>query len=96
MVPDLGFEALTLPEVEIRMPIKKPRGPELPLAPHLANQALHHRRLRMEHGPRSVKRGRIVKDRIRLWKEGVRDLVMDICWALPNFRARLTPWQPMV
>jgi hypothetical protein len=43
-----------------------------------------------------VKRGRIVKDRIRLWKEGVRDLVMERCCALHNFRVRLTPWQPMV
>ena len=44
----------------------------------------------------SVKRCRIVKDRIRLWKEGVRDLVMELCCALHNFRVRLNPWQPMV
>jgi hypothetical protein len=35
-------------------------------------------------------------DRIRLWKQGVRDLVMEICCALHNFRVRLTPWQPMI
>jgi hypothetical protein len=56
----------------------------------------HHRRLRIEHVNSSVKRCRIVKDRIRLWKEGVRDLVMALCCALHNFRVRLTPWQPMV
>jgi hypothetical protein len=33
---------------------------------------------------------------IRLWKEGGRDVVMEICCALHNFRVRLTPWQPMV
>jgi len=44
----------------------------------------------------SVKRCRIVKDRIRLWKEGIRDLVMELCCALHNFRVRLSPWQPMV
>jgi hypothetical protein len=38
----------------------------------------------------------IVKDRSRLWKAGVRDLLMDLCCALHNFRVRLTPWQPMV
>ena len=54
------------------------------------------RRLRIEHVNSSVKRCRIVKDRIRLWKEGVRDLVMELCCALHNFRVRLTPWQPMV
>ena len=37
-----------------------------------------------------------LKDRIRLWKEGVRDLVMELCCALHNFRVRLTPWQPIV
>ena len=42
------------------------------------------------------KRCRIVKDRIRLWKQGVRDLVRELCCALHNFRVRLTPWQPMV
>jgi len=43
-----------------------------------------------------LKRCRIVKDRIRLWKEGVRDLVVELCCALHNFRVRLTPWQPMI
>jgi hypothetical protein len=62
----------------------------------MADQALHQRRLRIEHVNSSVKRCRIVKDRIRLGKEGVRDLVRDICCALHNFRVRLTPWQPMV
>ena len=66
------------------------------LEQELANQALHHRRLRIEHVNSSVKRCRVVKDRIRLWKAGVRDLVMDICCALHNFRVRLTPWQPMI
>src|SRR5712691_5241854 len=37
-----------------------------------------------------------LKDRIRLWKEGIRDVVMEICCALHNFRVRLTPWLPMV
>ncbi len=78
------------------MPTKKPRGQELTLEQHIANQALHQRRLRIEHVNSSVKRCRIVKDRIRLWKAGVRDLVMAIWWALHNFRVRLTPWQPMI
>jgi len=96
LLQDLGFLALTLPQVEVLMPTKKPRGQELPLEPTLASQALHHRRLRLAHVNSSVKRCRVVKDRIRLWKKGVRDLVMELCCALQNFRARLTPWQPMV
>jgi len=93
---DLGFLAFTLPQVEILMPTKKPRGQELTWEQQVANHALNYRRLRIEHVHRSVKRCRLVKDRIRLWKEGVRDLVMAICCALHNFRVRLIPWQPIV
>ena len=96
LLQDLGCLAFTLPQVEILMPTKKPRGQELTLEQQAANQALTYRRLRIEHVNSSVKRCRIVKDRIRLWKKGVRDLVMEICCALHNFRVRLTPWQPMV
>ena len=91
----LSFLAFTLPPVEILMPTKKPYGQELPLEGQLANQALHQRRLRIEHVNSSVKRYRIVKDRVCLWKEGVRDLVRERCYALDNFWVRLTPWQPM-
>ena len=96
LLQDLGFLSFTLPQVAILMPTKKPRGAELTLEQQLANQALHQRRLRIEHVNSSVKRCRIVKDRIRLWKEGVRDLVMELCCALHDFRVRLTPWQPMI
>ena len=96
LVQDLGFLAFTLPQVEILMPTKKPRGQELTLEQQLANQALNQRRLRIEHVNSSVKRCRIVKDRIRLWKDGIRDVVMELCCALHNFRVRLTPWQPMI
>jgi DDE superfamily endonuclease len=96
LLQDLGFLAFTLPEVAILMPTKKPRGQELTGEQQLANQALHYRRLRIEHVNSSVKRCRIVKDRIRLWKQGIRDLVMELCCALHNFRVRLTPWQSMI
>ena len=67
-----------------------------PLEQDLANQVLHQRRLRIEPVNSSVKRCRMVKDRIRLWRQGVRDLVMELCGAPHTFRVRLTPWQPMV
>src|SRR5881409_3977258 len=96
LLQDLGFLAFTLPEVTILMPTKKPRGQELTREQQRANQALNQRRLRIEHVNSSVKRCRIVKDRLRLWKQGVRDLVMELCCALHNFRVRLTPWQLMI
>jgi len=89
---DLGFLAFTLLQVAILMPTKKPRGEELTLAQHRVNQ----RRLRIEHVNSRVKRCRIVQERLRLWKEGIRDLVMELCCALHNFRVRLTPWQQMI
>jgi DDE superfamily endonuclease len=96
LLQDLGFLSFTLPQVEILMPTKKPRGTELPLEQQLANQVLNQRRLRIEHVNSSVKRCRIVKDRIRLWKDGVRDLVMELCCALHTCRVRLHPWLPMI
>ena len=96
MLQDLGFLACTLPHVEICMPTKTPRGEELTREQHRANHALTQRRLQIEHVNSCVKHCRIVTARIRLWKEGVRDLVMELCCALHNFRERLTPWQPMV
>jgi hypothetical protein len=56
---DLGFLAFTLPQVEILMPTKKPRDQEPTREQQRANQALHYRRLRIEHVNSSVKRCRI-------------------------------------
>ena len=92
----LGFLACTLPQVDIRMPTTKPRGQALTRAQQRPNQALHSRRLRIEHVNSSVKRCRIVQDRIRLWKEGGRALGLELCCALHNFRVRLRPWQAML
>jgi len=96
LLQDLGFLSCTLPQVEILMPTKKPRGAELTLEQHLANQVLHQRRLRIEQVNSSGKRCRMVKDRSRLGQEGVRDLVMERCCALHNVRVRLHPWLPMI
>src|SRR3954452_2173199 len=70
LLQDLGFLAFTLPEVATLIPTKKPRGQELTRAQQRTNQALHARRLRIEPVNSSVKRCRIVKDRIRRRKEG--------------------------
>src|SRR5215467_7333558 len=74
LLQDLGFLAFTLPEVTILMPTKTPRGQELTREQQRANQALNQRRLRIEHVNSSVKRCRIVKDRLRLWKAGLREV----------------------
>jgi DDE superfamily endonuclease len=96
LLQDLGFLALTLPHVDVIMPTKKPRGRALTRAQKATNRRIARRRVRIEHVNSSVKRCRIVHDTNRLRKAGVRDLVMEVCCALHNFRVRLTPWQPMV
>jgi hypothetical protein len=48
--------------------------------------------MRIEHAIGGVKRDRIVKDKIRLWKDGIRDTIMETCGGLHNFRLQYRPW----
>jgi DDE superfamily endonuclease len=96
LLQDLGFLAFTLDQVEIIMPTRKPRGRALTRSQKSANRRMARRRVRIEHVNSRVKRCRMVHDTCRLRKAGVRDLIMEVCCALHNFRVRLTPWQPMV
>ena len=93
---DLGFLAFTLEQVKMIMPTRKPRGRALTHAQNAANRRIARRRVRIEHVNSSVKRCRIVHDTCRLRKASIRDVVMEVCCALQNFRLRLTPWQPIV
>jgi hypothetical protein len=96
-VQDVGFQAFTLDDVEIIQPIKKPRGKALTRAQKEGNRKISRRRVRIEHVNSSIKRCRMLKETVRLWKAGVRDMVMEIGCALHNLRVRLTPlWTPMV
>jgi DDE superfamily endonuclease len=96
LLQDLGFLAFSLEGVSCITPFKKPRGGMLTDEQKAFNQRLARRRVRIEHVISSVKRCRIVKDTIRMFREGIRDMVAEICCALHNFRVRLTPWTPMV
>lgn len=96
MLQDLGFVGFKLEGVTMEMPHKKPRGRELTAEQKAENQVLARRRVRIEHVNSSIKRCRIVKEQIRLRGEGIRDLVMEVCTALHNFRVRITPWVPMI
>ena len=97
LLQDLGFQGFTLAGVEILQPTKKPRGKELTATQKAVNRELARRRVRIEHVNSSVKRCRMLKETIRMWKDGIRDMVMEIGCALHNLRVRLTPsWTPMV
>jgi hypothetical protein len=90
LLPDFGFLAFTLDQVEIIMPTKKPRGRALTRAQKSANRWIVRRRVRVERVNSRVKRCRIVHDTSRLRKARVRDLVMEICCVLHNFRGVLS------
>jgi hypothetical protein len=97
LLQDLGCQAFTLDGVDILQPTKKPRGHELTRTQNARNRKISRRRVRIEHVNSSVKRCRRLKETIRMWKAGIRDMVMEIGCALHNFRVRLTrSWAPMV
>jgi hypothetical protein len=95
LLDDLGFVGYTLAGVSHTRPFKKPKGGELSAEQKATNQAIARRRILIEHVISGIKRCRIVKDTIRIWKDGVRDLVMEICCGLHNLRTRSRP-QPLV
>ena len=56
------------------------------------NQRIASEKMRIEHTMGSVKRCRIIKDKMRYWQDQIRDLVMAIACGLPNLRLRHRPW----
>jgi DDE superfamily endonuclease len=78
------------------MPTRKPRGRARTRRQQAATRRIARRRVRIEHGNSRVTRCRMVHETCRLRKAGVRDLIIEVCCALYNFRVRLAPWQPMV
>lgn len=92
VIDDLGFVGFVLPGVCHSRPFRKPKGSQLTSEQNEHNRHVSQQRVRIEHVIASVKRCRIVKDTIRLWKDGVRDLVMELACGLHNFRLQLNPW----
>jgi hypothetical protein len=94
---DLGCQAFTLDGVTIMHPTQKPRGHELTRAQKARHRKRARRRVRIAQVNSRVKRCRMRKETIRVWKAGVREMVMEIGDAWHHFRVRLTPsWAPMV
>ena len=83
---DLGFVGYAPKGAKVCLPFKKPRNGQLPDYEKLYNQLLASLRVSVEHVMAGVKRIRIVKDKIRLQKDRVRDSVMLIACGLHNLR----------
>jgi DDE superfamily endonuclease len=89
---DKGFQGVVVAEVEIIQPKNKPRNGELTTEEKMENRRINSIRVRIEHVISSIKRYRIVKDKLRLWREGIHDMVMETCCGLHNYRLRYRPW----
>ena len=89
---DSGFQGWTCPGVNVIQPKKKPRGGELTPEEKEKNRLISSIRIQVEHAIGGVKRYRIVKDKLRNWKKGFSDLVMETCCGLHNFRLNFRPW----
>ena len=89
---DAGFQGFTRPDVHIIQPKKKPKGKELTPEEKEKNRLISSIRIQAEHAISGVKRYRIVKDKLRNWKKGFCDLVMETCCGGHNFRLNFRPW----
>lgn len=89
---DNGFQGFAKEGVAILQPKKKPRNKALSDLDKSINQWQATLRIRIEHAIGGVQRMRIVKDKLRNWKDGFRDSIMEICCGLHNFRLKFRPW----
>ena len=83
---DSGFQGHAPEGVVVQMPQKKPRSKDLTDEQKLSNKKKASVRVTIEHIIGRVKIYRILKDRIRMYKQGIKDLVMEIGCALLNFK----------
>lgn len=85
---DLGFLGHRPEGVTIEEPFKKPKNKELTFSQKLYNQILASTRVVVEHANSGIKRLKIVKDKIRLHTQEVRDQIMQLACAMHNFRVK--------
>lgn len=89
---DRGFQGFAVVQVTIQQPTKKPRGGHLTPNQKAENSRIARNKMRIEHTIGSVKRCRIVKEKLRYWQAIVRDMVMTIAAGLHNLRLQYRPW----
>ena len=89
---DRGFQGFDVDGLVIIQPKKKPRGGTLTADEKDENYRINSIRVRIEHAISGIKRCRIVKDKLRLWREHIHDMVMETCCRLHNYRLRYRSW----
>ncbi len=87
---DTGFQGFTLPGITIIQPKKKPKERELTIEEN--NRVILSICTQVEHAIAGVKRYRIVQDKLRNYKKGFSDIIMETCCGLHNFRLNFRLW----
>lgn len=88
LLEDLGYLGYQPEKVTVLLPIKKKKNTPLSQEEKAYNRLLAQLRVTIEHVNSGVKRLRIVKEKIRLKREGIRHTVMQIACGMHNLRNR--------
>jgi DDE superfamily endonuclease len=72
----MGFQGFVRAEVTLIQSTKHPRGGDLTPPEKATHRRIAAIRIRLEHAIGGVKRYRMVKDKIRLLQDGIRDSMM--------------------
>ena len=92
MYQDRGFQGFEVEGVVMIQPKNKLRGGNLTSEEKEENSRINSIRVRIEHVISGVKRCRIVKEKLRLWREHIHDMIMGTCCGVHNYRLRYRPW----
>lgn len=84
----LGFKAHTPKGVKVQMPERKPRTRELSEEQKKQNKQKASLRVKVEQAIGKVKIYRVLKDRIRMYKQNIKDLVIELACGLNNFKLK--------
>lgn len=86
LIEDLGYQGYEPENISVLIPHKKPKNGELTQQQKQDNTDLSQIRVPVEHVMAGVKRLNIVKEKIRLHIQNVRDQVMLVACGLHNLR----------
>jgi hypothetical protein len=86
LLQDLGYQGFVPDNVKVIMPIKKPKKQKLSKEEKAYNKQVSSARIAVEHAIGSIKRLKIVQEKIRLRIEDIHDQVILIAVGLHNLR----------
>ena len=83
---DSGFIGLNPAKVQVKRPMKKPKGKEFLREQKIFNKQVSIKRVKVEHAIGQCKVFQIVKVEVRTFKNDFRDTCMLLACALNNFK----------